>query len=189
MRNAHLSSIGGYLRAGALAGLPLLILGQACLVNAAGEGDDPDPTAIAEVVMYGVDDNTHELLRYSFRSNEYIVIGQIQDESGNIVNEIESLGFIPSGPHKGLYGVTNYDGSTSSPPRTEASTASATATATVTVTATATAPRRSRSVTFRPVIPITATRSSSASRPFRPTSLTGTSRTPATPRGRFPTGT
>jgi hypothetical protein len=104
--------MGGYLRAGALAGLPLLILNEAGLVNAAG--DDTEPTSIAEVVMYGVDDDRHELLRYSFRTNEYIVIGECRDESGNIVDEIESLGFIPSGPHKGLYGVTNYDGSTNS---------------------------------------------------------------------------
>jgi hypothetical protein len=104
----------GCLRAGALAGLPLLLVGHACLVNAAGEGDDPPTTSIVEVVMYGVDDDTHQLLRYSFRTNEYIVIGEVVDEYGNIVSEVESLGFIPSGPHKGLYGVSNYDGTNNS---------------------------------------------------------------------------
>ena len=114
MRNASSSSIVGFLRVGALAGLPLILLGQACLVNAARGGDDQSPTSIIEVVMYGVEDDTHELLRYSFRTNEYIVIGEILDENGNVIDKVESLGFIPSGPQKGLYGVTNYDGSTGS---------------------------------------------------------------------------
>jgi hypothetical protein len=98
------------LKAAALAGLPLLVLGETSLVN----GDDPDPTSIVEVVMYGVDDDTHELLRYSFRTNEYMVIGEIVDEYGNVVEKVESLGYIPNGPQKGLYGVTNYDGTTAS---------------------------------------------------------------------------
>ncbi len=108
MRTASLSSIVGCLKTGALAGVPLLLFGEACLVSAAGSGDDPDPTSIVEVVMYGVDDDTHELLRYSFRTNEYIVLGEIRDDEGEILEEVEALGFIPSGPHKGLYGAANY---------------------------------------------------------------------------------
>jgi hypothetical protein len=98
----------GCLKVGVLVWVPLLVIGQACLVSAAGSGDDPDPTSIVEVVMYGVDDDTHELLRYSFRTNEYIVLGEIRDDEGEILDEVEALGFIPSGPHKGLYGAANY---------------------------------------------------------------------------------
>ncbi|MHC4081007.1 MAG: hypothetical protein ACYS15_08165 [Planctomycetota bacterium] len=115
MRTECLSSIGGCLRAGALIGLPLLILNEARLASAAGGGDDADPTSLVEVVMYGIDDDTHELIRYSFRTDEPDVIGEVHDENGgDIVEDIESLGFIPNGPHKGLYGVTNYDGSSAS---------------------------------------------------------------------------
>ncbi len=60
--------------------------------------------------MYAVDDDTDELVRYSFNEDEYVVIGEVVDDSGNLVDEIESLGYIPSGPHRGLYGVTNFDG-------------------------------------------------------------------------------
>jgi hypothetical protein len=102
------------LKAAALIGLPLLILGETSL-NGAGAGDEQDPTTIVEIVMYGVDEDTDELLRYSFRNDEYIVIGEIRDqENGNVLHEVESLGFIPSGPHKGLYGVDNYDGADNS---------------------------------------------------------------------------
>jgi hypothetical protein len=60
--------------------------------------------------MYAIDDDTDELVRYSFRSNEYIVIGEVVEDNGHVVDEIEALGFIPHGPHKGLYGVTNHHG-------------------------------------------------------------------------------
>ncbi len=71
--------------------------------------DEPEPTQIAEVVMYGIDDDTHELLRYSFRADSYLAIGVVSGQHGNVVDHIESLGYIPSGPNKGLYGVANDD--------------------------------------------------------------------------------
>lgn len=108
MRTTGVSSVVRCLKVSALVGVSLLVLGQACLVSAAGRGDDPDPTSIVEVVMYGVNDDTHELLRYSFRTNEYIVLGEIRDEDGDIIDDVEALGFIPTGPHKGLYGAANY---------------------------------------------------------------------------------
>ncbi len=88
----------------AAATLPLLTS-----VRKAHAQDDPPATGIEQVVMYGVDDDTNVLLRYTFSSDEYQVVGELRDQSGSLVDGIESLGFIPNGPHKGLYGVANYD--------------------------------------------------------------------------------
>ena len=85
------------------------VLAPSAVVEAAGGDEDPAGTTISEVVMYGVDDDTDGLLRYNFALDEFIVLGTILDQDGQIVDEIESLGYIPSGPHKGLYGVANDD--------------------------------------------------------------------------------
>jgi hypothetical protein len=90
--------------------LALLHAGTLAGRKAAAEGEDHLPTPVDEVVMYGVDDDTDELLRYVFDSEEYLVIGVLEDADGNRIDEVESLGYIPRGPHRGLYGVTNYDG-------------------------------------------------------------------------------
>jgi hypothetical protein len=67
-----------------------------------------EPTPIEEVVMYGIDADTYELLRYTFNTDEYVRIGKVVDESGNVVVDVEALAYIPSGPHKGFYGGANY---------------------------------------------------------------------------------
>ena len=73
-------------------------------------GDEPEPTQITEVVMYGIDDDTHELLRYSFGASDYLAVGVVRNlYDASVVANIESLGYIPHGPHKGLYGVANND--------------------------------------------------------------------------------
>ena len=90
--------------------LVLAASGLLCSRSAAQGPPGPPTTVIDEVVMYGVDDDTDVLLRYAFSAEEYRVVGEIRDDDGNIVDEIESLAYIPHGPHKGLYGVTNYDG-------------------------------------------------------------------------------
>ncbi|MHC4209517.1 MAG: hypothetical protein ACYTE6_15965 [Planctomycetota bacterium] len=65
-------------------------------------------TTIEELVMYGVDADTYELLRYTFNTDEYVRIGKVVDENGNVVEDMECLAQIPSGPHKGFYGASNF---------------------------------------------------------------------------------
>jgi hypothetical protein len=77
-------------------------------LHAAGEGDPPQLTDINEVVLYGIDADTHELLRYSFDTDEFAIIGVVKDLDGNIVTDVEGLAMIPDGPHKGLYGTANF---------------------------------------------------------------------------------
>ena len=74
----------------------------------AGEGDPPHLTQIEEVIMYGIDAGTHELLRYEFSTDAYMPIGVVKDQNDNVVTDIEGLALIPHGPHKGLYGTANY---------------------------------------------------------------------------------
>jgi hypothetical protein len=81
------------------------------IVEASGAGGAPQPaTPIDHVVMYAVDEDSDELLRYAFGDDDYFVVGQILDQDGNVLHEVEALGYILTGPHKGLYGVSNYDG-------------------------------------------------------------------------------
>ncbi len=47
-------------------------------------------TAIEEVVMYGIDADTYELLRYTFDTDEYVSIGVVTDENGNVVVDVEA---------------------------------------------------------------------------------------------------
>ena len=78
---------------------------ETTLVDAAGRGQPPHLTPIDEVVMYGIDADTNELLRYTFDTNEYIRIGVVQDEDGREIDDVEGLAYIPQGPHKGFYGA------------------------------------------------------------------------------------
>ena len=49
----------------------------------AGEGDPPQLTQIEDIVMYGIDVGTHELLRYEFGSDGYLPIGVVKDQNDN----------------------------------------------------------------------------------------------------------
>jgi hypothetical protein len=69
---------------------------------------EPVVTALEEVVMYGIDADTYELLRYTFDTDEYVRIGQVADENGNIIEDVECLAYVPSGPFKGFYGASNF---------------------------------------------------------------------------------
>jgi hypothetical protein len=68
----------------------------------------PPTTTIEELVMYGVDADTYELLRYTFNTDEYVRIAQVVDENGKVVEDMECLAYVPSGPHKGFYGASNF---------------------------------------------------------------------------------
>ena len=78
-------------------------------VEGAGKGAPPQLTTIDDVVMYGIDADTSELLRYTFDTDEYVIIGVVEEANGNVVADLEGLAFIPHGPHKGMYGTANYD--------------------------------------------------------------------------------
>jgi hypothetical protein len=93
-----------WIAAGAVAALTV----RPTALNAAGEGDPPQLTDIDMVVMYGIDADTHELLRYNFETDEYISIGVVTDQNEDAVTDIEGLAMVPHGPNKGLYGTANF---------------------------------------------------------------------------------
>ncbi|MHC4966954.1 MAG: hypothetical protein ACYTGE_18885, partial [Planctomycetota bacterium] len=90
------------------AGAIVALTPRPSVLNAAGEGDPPELTDINMIIMYGIDADTYELLRYNFSTDEYVRIGVVTDQHGNVVTDVESLAMIPHGPDKGLYGTANY---------------------------------------------------------------------------------
>ena len=74
-----------------------------------GQAADPSETFIEEVATYSIDADTYELVRYSFATNEFTVVGVVETASGDVVADCESLGFVPSGVAKGLYAVSTRD--------------------------------------------------------------------------------
>ncbi len=79
-------------------------------VEAAGQGQPPQLTPIDQLVVYAIDANLYELLRYNFDTDVYVRVGVITDQDGNVVTDIEGLAMIPHGPARGLYGTANFYG-------------------------------------------------------------------------------
>lgn len=71
----------------------------------------PD-TRLAEVVLYGIDGDTNELLRYTFETDEYVRIGTVSTADGKKIDNTEAMTFVPTGPGKGMYCIPR-DGSLS----------------------------------------------------------------------------
>jgi hypothetical protein len=71
---------------------------------------EPDKTPIADVVIYGIDADTNELLRYTFDTATFTVIGVVKTADGQKVENTEALTWVPSGPAKGMYCIPR-DGS------------------------------------------------------------------------------
>ncbi|MHC4216862.1 MAG: NHL repeat-containing protein [Planctomycetota bacterium] len=65
-----------------------------------------EPTTIEELVMYGVPQESQELFRYEFGSDEFSTIGVVTDQFGREVVDLKGLAYIPSGPDKGIYGAS-----------------------------------------------------------------------------------
>ncbi len=86
-------------------GFSLLMSGS----SASAQGGAP-ATPFDHVVLYGVSNDTDELMRYGFGDGQTSVIGELRYPDGTLAANVECLGFIPSGPDKGLYAVDNYDG-------------------------------------------------------------------------------
>jgi len=74
----------------------------------------PPPTPVTEVVMYTADGDTGHLLRFVFETNEFNDVGAIVNQAGEVMEDIESLAYIPSGPMTGFYGVSVAGGPNSS---------------------------------------------------------------------------
>ena len=66
------------------------------------QGTDP-PIPVTELVLYGIDADTHELLRYVFDTDTFTAIGVVLDQNGYAIDHPESMTYVPSGPHKGFY--------------------------------------------------------------------------------------
>ena len=72
----------------------------AALVVLASEAAQAQPTDIAELVMYGIDTDTDQLLRYNFETGEVSVVNVVPPGA-----HVEALGWFPDGPYRGMYGV------------------------------------------------------------------------------------
>ena len=60
-------------------------------------------TPVKELVLYGIDADSHELVRYAFKTDTYSVIGTVVDQDGYAIDHPEAMTYIPSGPNKGFY--------------------------------------------------------------------------------------
>lgn len=65
-------------------------------------------TQLDDVLMYGIDADTNKLLRYHFDSDTFVEVGVVKDQTNTLVEDIEGMAYIPSGPNKGFYGTTNF---------------------------------------------------------------------------------
>jgi hypothetical protein len=63
---------------------------------------EPD-TQLSEIVIYGIDGDTNQLLRYTFETDTFTIIGVVQTAGGDVVDNTEALTWVPSGPAKGMY--------------------------------------------------------------------------------------
>jgi hypothetical protein len=62
-------------------------------------------TTVAEIVLYAIDADTNELLRYSFSNDSIFSMGEVSTASGTKLIDMEGLAYVSDGPDKGLYTV------------------------------------------------------------------------------------
>lgn len=98
---------------------PTLLTGLAgaAVITACSHAAEPT-TSITEMVLYGVDADTHELLRYTFNDDKFDRIGLIVDQNGFVLDHPECLTYIPSGPNKGFYATSRAKDGTGGPDHT-----------------------------------------------------------------------
>ena len=82
--------------------LTTVTFAAALLQSAPAIGSDPT-TDVTELVLYGIDADTHELLRYVFDTDTFARIGVVLDQNGYAIDHPECLTYVPSGPNKGFY--------------------------------------------------------------------------------------
>ena len=61
------------------------------------------PTPVTELIMYGIDADTHEFLRYSFETDTFLRIAVVVDQNGYVLDHPEGMTYYPVGPDKGFY--------------------------------------------------------------------------------------
>ncbi|MHC4079893.1 MAG: hypothetical protein ACYS15_03840 [Planctomycetota bacterium] len=86
---------------------PGILTSVAAGAMAMTSGAAAQPTAVEELVMYGIDADTHELVRYTFDTDTFVRIGVVVDQFGFTIDHPECLTYVPSGPHRGFYAVPN----------------------------------------------------------------------------------
>ena len=57
-------------------------------------------TLLEEVVMYAIDSDTNELVRYDFGTDTLTRIGVVSDRFGNVITDVEALAYVRHGPFK-----------------------------------------------------------------------------------------
>ncbi len=62
-------------------------------------------TTAADLLMYAIDADTDQLVRYRFETDSYETVGVVTNAAGQAVRDMESLVHIPAGPNAGLYTV------------------------------------------------------------------------------------
>ncbi|MHC4107089.1 MAG: hypothetical protein ACYSTY_03285 [Planctomycetota bacterium] len=70
--------------------------------------DDPGPTSIWEVVLYAIDDGEETgtyMVRYAFSTQTESTVGYLVTTADVQLYDCESLAWIPSGPHQGMYTI------------------------------------------------------------------------------------
>jgi hypothetical protein len=72
---------------------------------AARAGGPELSTPVAEMVLYAVDADTNELLRYSFSTDSILSMGEVKTASGTKLSDMEALAYVANGPQKGLYAI------------------------------------------------------------------------------------
>ncbi|MBL1216282.1 MAG: hypothetical protein D8M59_02170 [Planctomycetes bacterium] len=84
-------------------GLALLFLPGLCLAQDGGS----ELMDVGNLVMYGLEDSTHELLRYDFGTDQAQTIGQVKLSDGSVLYEVESLAHFAG--QINLYAVWNFE--------------------------------------------------------------------------------
>jgi hypothetical protein len=72
----------------------------------AGQSARGQATPMDELVLYGIDSDTNEMMRYVFSTDTFTPIGVVMDAGGQIIEHPESLAYVPTGPEKGFYTAT-----------------------------------------------------------------------------------
>jgi hypothetical protein len=64
-----------------------------------------DATTLDEIVVYVIDADTYELLRYEFVTDSLMSFGVVMTRGGAKLKDLESLTFVPHGSAMGLYSI------------------------------------------------------------------------------------
>ncbi len=91
-----------------------------CLLGAGREVLAAPATPLGEIVLYGIDADTHELLRYTFDTDTFVRIGVVVDQNGFEIDHPEGFTYIPTGDYKGFYAVSQSKDFTGGPQHTRA---------------------------------------------------------------------